>query len=123
MKIVKQEEMMSIDLKSMSRKELEKHLKDVKKALANVQARDRRDAKKAAMKAAAEFGFSLEELAETQKATAKAPKKKAKAAGPKSKARFANPANPAQTWTGKGRQPNWYREAVESGKSPESMAI
>jgi len=114
---------MAIDLKSMSRKELEKHLKDVKKALANVQARDRRDAKKAAMKAAAEFGFSLEELSETQKAAPKALKKKAKTAGPKAKARFANPADASQTWTGKGRQPNWYREAIASGKTPESMEI
>ena len=35
---------MSNDLKSMSRKELEKLLADVKKALASAQARDRRDA-------------------------------------------------------------------------------
>ena len=38
---------MAIDLKSMSRKELEKHLKDVKKALNNLQARERRQARKA----------------------------------------------------------------------------
>ncbi|MBT8410687.1 MAG: H-NS histone family protein, partial [Octadecabacter sp.] len=35
----------------------------------------------------------------------------------------ANPADPSQQWTGKGRQPNWYKAAIEAGKSPESMAI
>ena len=114
---------MATDLKKMSRKELERHLKDVKKALANVQARERREARKAAESAAAKFGFTLNELTD---APAKAPtrgRKKAKAPAKKSKPQFANPADASQTWTGKGRQPNWYREAVEKGASPDSMRI
>ncbi len=114
---------MSVDLKSMSRKELEKHLKDVKKALQAVQARDRREAKKAAEKAAAEFGFSLEDLAADSPAPRKARKTKAKSTGPKSKPKFRNPADPKQTWTGKGRQPNWFRAEVEKGTAPDAMAI
>lgn len=112
---------MTQDLKSMSAKELEKLLSDVKKALLNVQARDRRQARKAAEKAAAEFGFSLEDLSD-EKPKAKA-KRTAKKPAKKSKPQFANPDDKAITWTGKGRQPNWYRAAVESGKSPDSMAI
>ncbi|MFK7836666.1 MAG: H-NS family nucleoid-associated regulatory protein [Sulfitobacter sp.] len=114
---------MAIELKSMTRKELEKHLKDVKKALQSVQARDRREAKKAAEKAAAEFGFSLEDLSEAAPAKPKQRKAKAKSTGPKSAPKFANPADPKQTWTGKGRQPNWYRAAVEGGAAPASLAI
>lgn len=114
---------MANDLKSMTRKQLERLLTDVKKALANAQARDRRDAKKAAEKAAAEFGFSLDELTAGEKTTAKPRKARAKASGPKSPAKFANPENPKQTWTGKGRQPNWYRAQVEKGTSPDAMAI
>ena len=105
------------------RKELEKLLKDVKKALTNMQARDRREAKKAAERAAAEFGFSLSDLTEVGQTPVKARKTKAKKTGPKSKPKFANPDDPNQTWTGKGRQPNWYRAAIENGKSPESMAV
>ncbi|TMM51613.1 H-NS family nucleoid-associated regulatory protein [Sulfitobacter sabulilitoris] len=112
---------MMADLKSMSRKELEKLLFDTKKALAAAQARDRRDARKAAEKAAAEFGFSLAELEGGEKPAKSA--KKAKPAKPKSKAKFANPADASQTWTGKGRQPNWYRDAVAKGVAPEDMAI
>ena len=114
---------MTVDLKSMNRKELEKLLADVKKALLSSQARDRRQARKAAEKAAAEFGFSLGDLSEGEKPAAKARKAKGKKSGPKSKPQFANPADPSQTWTGKGRQPNWYHAAVEAGIVPDTMRI
>lgn len=114
---------MKIDLKSMSRKELEKLLVDANKALQNVQDRDRRQARKAAEKAAAEFGFSLGDLSEGGATAAKGRKKKAKKAGPKSKPQYANPSDSTQTWTGKGRQPNWYRAAIDKGISPQEMKI
>ncbi|MDF1727982.1 MAG: H-NS histone family protein [Sulfitobacter sp.] len=107
----------------MSRKELEKHLEEVKKALKNAQARDRRDALKAAEKAAAEYGFSLGEITEQTGAPTKVRKTKAKGPKSPSKPKYANPADPKQTWTGKGRQPNWYRAEVEKGTKPESMEI
>jgi DNA-binding protein H-NS len=114
---------MEKDLKSMSRKELEKLLNDVKKALQAAQSRERRAARKAAERAAAEFGFSLTDLAE-DKPAAKKPRKARKAvSGPKSKPQFANPADNTQTWTGKGRQPNWFRAQVENGTDPEAMRI
>lgn len=113
---------MSANLKSMTRKELEKLLADVKKALQTAQSRDRRDARKAAEKAAAEFGFSLNELGEDAPAKqkkAKAPKKPVKASKPK----YADPADASRTWTGKGRQPNWFRAAVEKGIAPSDLEI
>lgn len=113
---------MTNDLKGMSRKELEKLLGEVKKALQSAQARDRREAKKAAEKAAMEFGFALHELSDEKPARVngtKAAKKPKKA----SKAKFANPENPSQTWTGKGRKPNWFIAATEAGKEPASMEI
>ena len=111
---------MQIDLKSMSRKDLEKHLKDVEAALEWAQERDRREAKKAAEKAAAEFGFSLDELDDDTKGQRK---QRAKREKKPSVPMYANPSDPSQTWTGKGRQPNWYREAIENGISPEDMKI
>ncbi|KIN63693.1 Histone-like nucleoid-structuring protein H-NS [Sulfitobacter noctilucicola] len=114
---------MQIDLKSMTRKELEKHLKDVKKALLSAQARDRREAQKAAEKAAAEFGFSLSDLSDGEKPARKSMKKWPKKPVKKSKPQFSNPSDPSQTWTGKGRQPNWYRTAVSEGTNPDDMRI
>lgn len=113
---------MTIDLKSMSRKELEKLLSDVQKALKTAAERDRREARKAAQKAAAEYGFSLDDFTETAEKTAKGPKKTRKKRGP-SKPKYANPADSSQTWTGKGRQPNWYREEIAAGKLPAQMEI
>ncbi|MEH6646125.1 H-NS histone family protein [Sulfitobacter sp.] len=113
---------MSVDLKSMSRKELEKLLADVKKALQTAQARDRRDARKAAERAAAEFGFSLNELSEDMPVKEKKPKVPKKAAKP-SKPKYADPSDPSRTWTGKGRQPNWFRASVEKGIAPADLEI
>lgn len=108
---------MNIDLNTMSHKDLEKLLIDVKAAIKTAQTRDRREALKAAEKAAAEFGFSLDELAGT------AGSKKAGKAKRPSMPKYANPADASQTWTGKGRQPKWYVEAIESGKTPADLEI
>jgi len=117
---------MAVDLTGMTRKELEKLKSDVEKALEKAEQRDLRAAKKAAEKAAAEFGFSLNELDQKNAAApAKAPRKAAKRK-PAKKAgvpKYRNPDDHSQTWTGKGRQPQWYREAVEKGVDPASMAI
>lgn len=113
---------MNKDLKSMSRKELEKLLADVKKALQAAVARDKRNARKAAERAAAEFGYNLNELEDEKPQKAKkekGPKKPAK----KSKPKYANPDDASATWTGKGRQPNWFRAAVEKGINPETLEI
>lgn len=114
---------MAQDLKNMSKKQLEKLRKDIDKALASLSNKEKREAKKAAEKAAAKFGFSLAELAGTaaQPKAASAPKKK----GPKkvSPAKYANPDDASQTWTGKGRQPQWFKAAVDAGTDPASMEI
>ena len=104
---------MSIDLNTMSHKELEQHLEDVKMAIKNEYERDRVEARKAAEKAAAEYGFSLDEVSSGAK--------KGKAA--KAAAKYANPEDPSQTWTGKGRQPNWFRNLVSDGTAPESLEL
>ncbi|SFS98064.1 DNA-binding protein H-NS [Sulfitobacter marinus] len=104
---------MTINLDSMSHKELETLLNDVKSAIKSAYERDRIAARKAAEQAAAEFGFSLDEVSSGAK----------KAKGTKAAPKYANPADAAQTWTGKGRQPNWYRELTAKGVSPDELAI
>lgn len=108
------------DLKSMSKKQLEKLQKDVEKALGALRNKELREARKAAEQAAQKFGYSLSELTDAKPAKSGAKKKSAPSV---SVAKYANPANPAQTWTGKGRQPKWYKEAVEAGKDPKSMEV
>ncbi len=108
------------ELKSMSRKDLEKLKANIEDVLAGISAREKKDALAAAEKAAAAHGFSLAELAVA------APKKRGPKPGKakvKSTPKFANPADKSQTWTGKGRQPEWFKAAIAGGAKPESMAI
>ena len=42
---------------------------------------------------------------------------------PTSAPMYANPANKKQTWSGKGRQPAWFKAAVEQGHEPADMKI
>ena len=37
--------------------------------------------------------------------------------------RYRSPENPSLTWTGAGRRPNWFLEALASGKSPKDLEI
>jgi DNA-binding protein H-NS len=37
--------------------------------------------------------------------------------------RFRNPDNSAQQWTGRGRQPLWVKEWVDSGKSIDGLRV
>ena len=107
---------MAIDLAKLSRKELEELRIDVDKAVVELRKKEKQDALEAAQKAAAEFGFSLDELTSKRGARAGA---KGTVAEPK----YMNPENPTQTWTGKGRQPNWFKSAIEAGKSADDLLI
>ena len=43
--------------------------------------------------------------------------------GSKSAAKFANPDDPTQTWTGRGRKPNWLVARLKKGAKVETFAI
>ena len=38
-------------------------------------------------------------------------------------AKYRNPKDTSQTWTGRGRKPNWLVDAVKKGAKIESIAI
>ena len=106
---------MAVNLEKMSLEELKKHQKDVEKAIKSHTARQKKEAMKALQKTANQFGMTVEEIVGgTQKKAAP------KASG---KAKYKNPDNPAQTWTGRGRQPAWFKEAIAKGKTPDQMAV
>jgi DNA-binding protein H-NS len=100
------------DLENMSLDDLKKLSRDVEKAIASFEERKRKEARKAMEKVAREFGLSVEDVIGTQKSSSRAPK---------SAVKFRNPANPGETWSGRGRQPGWYKDALSKGKSPDDM--
>lgn len=113
---------MKHDLKAMTRKELVKLSADIDKALSKVEAKEKKLALAAAEKAVKAFGFSLAEIDGTSTA-AKPTRKTAKKPKAASKPKYANPDDKTQTWTGKGRRPDWFLKAMEAGKMPEDLAI
>lgn len=104
---------MSLDLNSMSLKELKDLQGQVNRAIANFEDRKKKQALAELEEKARELGFSLAELTGTT-----APRKRAPAT-----AKFANPTNPAETWSGRGRKPRWFSDAVAAGKKPEQMML
>ena len=102
---------MQIDLESLSKDDLKQLKTDVDKALKTIDARRKAEAKKAAEHAAKEYGLSLDELLGGS------------GKGSKSAPKYANPADRSQTWTGRGRKPNWVLDALNAGKSLDDMKI
>jgi len=113
---------MKTDLKSMSRKELEKLKSDVDKALAKVSQREKTVALAAAEKAVKVHGFTLAEITGENPA-AKSRAKPVKPSKPPSAPKYVNPDDKAKTWTGKGRQPEWFKAALAAGKTPNDMEL
>ena len=105
---------MAVDLSKMSEKDLAKLSKDIESEIKSREKNKRDAAKKAAEAAAKKHGFSLNELVGGSKPSAK------KAAAP---AKYKNPGDPSETWSGRGRQPAWFKDAVAKGADPKSMAV
>lgn len=37
--------------------------------------------------------------------------------------KYQNPSDPTQTWTGRGKRPNWFKELLASGKKESDLLI
>ncbi|WP_300068759.1 H-NS histone family protein [uncultured Ruegeria sp.] len=105
---------MGMNLEKMSRKDLLELRGSVENALVNAEKRERQEALMAAEKAAAAFGFSLSELSSDAPRGAK---------GTKAKPKYRNPAAPEQTWTGRGRKPQWIHDALKAGADISDLEI
>ena len=108
---------MADNLESMSRADLMKLRNEIDRALETLEARKKKAALEAAEKAAKEHGFSLTDILDGK---ARKGKSGGKSAAP---AKYRNPADEGQTWSGRGRQPGWFKSALAEGKSPESLEV
>jgi DNA-binding protein H-NS len=105
--------LLNINLHDLSLKELKDLQSQVAKAIAGFEDRRKREALAELEEIARAKGFSLAEL------TGAAPTRKRTP----STAKYANPANKADTWSGRGRKPRWFSEALAKGKKPDDLAI
>lgn len=104
---------MQIDISALSLKELKALQANVAKAISDYDHRMKREAAAELEARARELGFTLDELLSAKG------KKKTSPAKPK----FAHPEDSSVTWTGRGRQPQWFRDALAAGKTEEDLAI
>lgn len=104
---------MDMNLNALSLKELKDLQAQVTKAIATFEDRKKKLALAELEEKAREMGFSLAELTGAPVARKRAP----------ASAKYANPANAADTWSGRGRKPRWFIEAIAAGKSPEDLAV
>ncbi|MFD1795092.1 H-NS histone family protein [Paracoccus aurantiacus] len=102
-----------LDIDNLSLKDLQELRTKVERAIVSFEERKRREAMAAADAAAREHGFSLNELTGV----------KASRRGGKVAPKYANPEDPSQTWTGRGRRPQWVQAALSAGKSLDDLAI
>ncbi|GAB5447392.1 H-NS histone family protein [Gymnodinialimonas sp.] len=106
--------MAQTNLEKLSVEELKYLQKETAAAIASFEDRKRAEAIAELETVAAKHGYKLADLVGGKVS------KKAKTSGP---AKYRHPENPEKTWTGRGRQPNWIKEALGAGKSLDDFAI
>ncbi|GAA0301414.1 H-NS histone family protein [Rhodovulum strictum] len=102
---------MTKDLDKLSLAELKQLRKDVDAAIASYNDREKAKARAALEEKAKEFGFSLDDI--FGKKTRRS----------KTVAKYRNPNNASETWSGRGRRPNWLEDALKKGAQLESFLI
>jgi DNA-binding protein H-NS len=113
--------MVKTNLDDLSLAELKKLHRDIARAIETFDHRQKQTVLSAMEERAKELGFALSDLFSSVVAEVGKRVKGATRAKPAPK--YANPADPSMTWSGRGRQPRWFKDAIAAGKSPESMAI
>lgn len=103
--------MAKLNLEKLSLDELKQLQKDAASAVASFEERKRAEVIAELETVAKKHGYKLSDLMGGKKVKVAAP------------AKYRHPENPAKTWSGRGRQPGWMKEALAAGKSLEDFAI
>lgn len=104
--------MSDLNFDTMSLDELKRMKRDIDKAIGDYDDLRKAEARRDLEERAREYGFSLSELAgvKSTKRAAVVPK-------------YRNPGNLEQTWSGRGRQPIWLREAIVAKTEQDDLKI
>jgi DNA-binding protein H-NS len=100
-----------VNYEKMSVKELTEHIAKAQKALSNAKERERSEVKMKIASLAENAGFSVGELFGSRG--------RSKAVAVK----FMNPDNRSETWTGRGRKPNWLVAKLSKGAKLTDFAV
>jgi DNA-binding protein H-NS len=103
--------MTHVELDKLSLAELKQIKDNADNAIKSFELRNRAAAIEELTAVAQKHGYKLADLFSNKNVKAKAP------------AKYCHPENPNKTWSGKGRQPGWIKNALSSGQSLEDFAI
>ena len=104
---------MSINLDSLSLKELKDLQSQVARAVSSFEDRKKKEVLADLEEMARAKGFTLAELTGSTVVRKRAP----------AVAKYANPADQSDTWSGRGRKPRWFIAALNAGKRPEDLSV
>ena len=105
--------MTDFDLEALSLTELKKMQKDIAKAISTYEDRQKAEARAKVEAFARDLGYSLAELVGTETKIARAP----------APAKYRHPENTALTWSGRGRRPQWFVDALEADRTAVDLEI
>ena len=100
-------------IEKASFKELVEARDAIEAALAKRKDEERAEVKRKIAELASESGFEVTELFGGKRGGRKAAPS----------AKYRNPKDPSQTWTGRGRKPNWLVEALGQGAKLASFEV
>lgn len=100
-------------LDKMSYKELVSLQSRVAEAIADKQANEKQELKRKLAELAGQSGFDVSELFGGRGGRK----------GSKVAVKYRNPKNPDETWTGRGRKPNWLSAALSKGQKLDSFLV
>lgn len=103
--------MAAVNYDKMSVKDLSDHISRAQKALAAAKDRERAELKHKIASIAENAGFSVGELFG------------ARGRGKSAAIKYQNPDNRSETWTGRGRKPNWLVAKLSKGAKMQDFAV
>lgn len=102
-----------MDLNTLSLDDLKQLHKDAEKAIKTFETRRLAEARAKLEDYAREMGVRLEEVMGNVKGKTK----------PEGVPKYRHPENPSQTWTGRGRKPDWFKLAIQNGVDEAELRI
>ena len=103
---------MANDFSRLSIAEIEQVIEDAQAALEKKRKEMKSDVLQQMRKLASSIGVSIEVVGNSNsRSKSKLPPK------------YRNPTNKAQTWTGRGPKPKWFKDALAKGKKPEDLLV
>jgi DNA-binding protein H-NS len=105
--------MTDINLDELSLKELKQLQKQVTKAVETFEDRHKAEARAKLEAVAREMGYSFADLGGVESKSNRGPVA----------AKYRHPTDASVTWSGRGRKPLWFVDALKNGKTPDDLAL